>query len=72
LINRVADVHGLHATAEDLSARIAEMANHSGITPAQARAQLEKAERLDSLERELTDRKVFAFLRAQSEIRHEG
>ena len=72
LINRVADVNGLHATAEDLSARIAEMANHSGITPAQARAQLEKAERLDSLERELTDRKVFAFLRAQSEIRHEG
>jgi trigger factor len=71
LINRVADTNGLHATAEDLSARIADMAARSGITPAQARAQLEKAERLDSLERELTDRKVFAFLREKSEIHDE-
>ena len=72
LINRVADMNELHATAEDLAARIADMAERSGITPAQARAQLEKAERLDSLERELTDRKVFAFLRDQSEIRDEA
>ena len=72
LISRVADMQGLHATREDLSARIAEMAERSGTTPAQVRAQLEKAERLDSLERELTDRKVFAFLREQSEIRDEA
>jgi trigger factor len=71
LISRVADMHGLHATPEELSARIAEMADRTGISPAQARAQLEKAERLDALERELTDRKVFAFLREQSEIRDE-
>jgi trigger factor len=72
LISRVADQHGLRSTAEELSARIADMAERSGATPAQVRAQLEKAERLDSLERELTDRKVFAFLREQSEIREEA
>jgi FKBP-type peptidyl-prolyl cis-trans isomerase (trigger factor) len=72
LISRVADQHGLRSTTEDLSARIADMAERSGTTPAQVRAQLEKADRLDSLERELTDRKVFAFLREQSEIRDEA
>jgi trigger factor len=72
LISRVADAHGLRATPQDLSARIAEMAERASVTPAQVRAQLEKADRLDSLERELTDRKVFAFLREQSEIRDEG
>jgi trigger factor len=71
LINHVADQHGLHATQEDVSARIAEMAEGGGVTPAQVRAQLEKAGRLDGLQRELTDRKVFAFLREQSEIRDE-
>jgi trigger factor len=72
LITRVADAHGLHATPEEFSARIAEMAERAKITPAQARAQLDKAGRLESLERELTDRKVFAFLREKSEIRDEG
>jgi len=71
LISRIADEHGLHATAAEVDARIAEMAERNGITPAQVRAQLEKAERLESLQRELTDRKVFAFLREQSEIRDE-
>jgi trigger factor len=72
LISRVADLHGLHATGEELAARIADMADRTGISPAQARAQLEKADRLGSLDRELTDRKVFAFLREQSEIRDEA
>ena len=71
LIGQVADLHGLHATNEDLSARIGEMAERAGVTPAQTRAQLEKADRLAGLERELTDRRVFAFLREQSEIHDE-
>ena len=68
LISRVADQHGLHASAEDLSARLGEMAEREGKTPAQVRAQLEKAGRLDGLRRELTDRKVLGFLREQSEV----
>ena len=68
LISRVAEQHGLHASTEDLSARLGEMAEREGTTPAQVRAQLEKAGRLDGLRRELTDRKVLGFLREQSEI----
>ena len=68
LISQVADQHGLHASAEDLSARLGEMAEREGKTPVQVRAQLEKADRLDGLRRELTDRKVLGFLREQSEI----
>ena len=71
LISRVADLRGLDATAEDLSARLAEMAEREGTTPAQVRAQLQKAGRLDGVRRELTDRKVLGFLREQSEIRDE-
>ena len=71
VIETVAETHGLHATAEEVAAKVAELAERGGITPAQARAQLDKAGRLANLERELTDRKVFAFLRDQSIIRDE-
>ena len=53
---------------DEVGQRVAEFAEMGGTTPAQARAQLQKAERLDGLEREITERKVIEFLREQSEI----
>ena len=67
-IDRLAEIQDLRATEEELDARIEEIAEKSGDTPAQIYANLQKSERLEALEREITERKVFDFLKSQSEI----
>ncbi len=67
-IDRLSEIQELRATEEELDARIEEIAEKGGDTPAQIYASLQKSERLDALEREITERKVFDFLKAQSEI----
>jgi trigger factor len=67
-IDRLAEIQDLRATEEELDARIQEIAEKSGDTPAQIYANLQKSERLEALEREITERKVFDFLKSQSEI----
>ena len=71
VIERIAALNNLGAAAGEVETRIAELAERGGVTPAQVRAQLKKARRLDGITREITDRKVLDFLRAQSEIRNE-
>ena len=68
VIDHVAEVREIHATEDEVGQRVAEFAEMGGTTPAQTRAQLQKAGRLDGLEREITERKVIEFLREQSEI----
>ena len=72
VIDHVADSKELHATPEDFEARLAEIAAMSKTTPAKARAGLQKANRLEALEREITERKVMEFLRGQSDIQEEN
>ncbi len=67
-IDRLAEMQDLRATEEELDGRIEEIAEKSGDTPAQIYANLQKSERLEALEREITERKVFDFLKEQSEI----
>ena len=67
-IDRLAETQGLRATEEELDSRIEEIAEKSGDAPAKIYATLQKSERLEALEREITDRKVFDFLKEQSEI----
>ena len=67
-IDRLSEMQGLRATEEELDSRIAEIAEKSGDTPAKIYAKLQKSERLEALEREITERKVFDFLKEQSEI----
>ena len=67
-IDRLAEIQDLQATEEELDGRIEEIAEKSGDTPAQIYANLQKSERLEALEREITERKVFDFLKEQSEI----
>ena len=71
VIDHVAELREIHATEEDVGQRVAELAELGGTTPAQVRAQLQKAGRLEGLEREITERKVIEFLREQSEISDE-
>ena len=67
-IDRLSELQGLRATEEELDARVEEIAEKSGDTPAQIYASLQKSERLEALEREITEKKVFDFLKEQSEI----
>jgi len=67
-IDRLSEIHELRATEEELDERVEEIAKRSGDTPAKIYANLQKSERLEALEREITERKVFDFLKEQSEI----
>jgi len=62
IIETVADNEKLHATGEELDARIADVAARRGESPAAVKASLDKANRLRELERAITDEKVFAHL----------
>ena len=67
-IARLSEIQELGATKEELDDRIGEIAEKNGDTPARIYASLQKGERLEALEREITERKVFDFLKEQSEI----
>ena len=68
LIDKIAQTQALEASEEELDARIEEIAQKNDTDPAKVYAELQKAGRLETLERELTETKVFDFLKAQSEI----
>jgi trigger factor len=68
IIDRVAETQGLAATQADLDERIEEIARRNESSPEKVYASLQKAGRLESLEREITEEKVFEFLKGQSEI----
>lgn len=68
LIDKIAQTQELTATEDELDQRIEEIAEKSDTDPAKVYAELQKAGRLETLEREITETKVFDFLKAQSEI----
>ena len=68
VIDKVSESQGLQATEEEIDSRVEEIADKSGKSPAKVYANLQKSERLEALEREITERKVFEFLKEQSEI----
>jgi trigger factor len=72
IIERVAETQGLRATDDEIDARIEIIAEANGSSPAEVYGRFQKAGRLEMLEREITEGKVFEFLQAQSEIRNAG
>jgi trigger factor len=68
VIERVAEIQGLRATDDELDARIEAIAEANQSSPAEVYARFQKSGRLEMLEREITEEKVFEFLKAQSEI----
>jgi trigger factor len=68
VLDAVVEAHGLRATEADLDQRINSMAAARGTPAAQVYASLQKANRLQELERVLTEEKVFDFLLKQSTI----
>ena len=68
IIERIAATQKLAATDDDIDARIEEIAASNNTDVAKVYAELQKAGRIEQLERELTENAVFAFLMEQSEI----
>jgi trigger factor len=68
IVDRIAEMEALRPTAADMDARIDTMAERMGRPRGEVVAQLRKAGRLDELEQELTEEKVFEYLKALSEI----
>jgi trigger factor len=68
VIDRLAEAQSLTATEDEIDRRVEEIAAANQTTPAKVYASLQKAGRLESIERELTEKKVFDFLTSQSEI----
>ena len=69
VIDRIAEGQSLRATEAELDERIESIAESAGKTPAQVYGNLQRDKRMEALEREITETKVFNFLKAQSEIK---
>lgn len=68
VVDRIAEMEALRPTAAEMDARIDEMAERMGRPRGEVIAQLRKAGRLDQLEQEITEEKVFDYLKSLSEI----
>jgi len=68
LVDRVAELQGLRATEDEVDERVQAIAERNSAKPAQVYAQLQKSGNLDALEREITERKVYEFLKSQSTV----
>jgi trigger factor len=68
LIERVADLQGLKASEDELDDRVQEIAIKNDLKPGQVYSNLQKAGNLEALEREITETKVWDFLKEQSTV----
>jgi FKBP-type peptidyl-prolyl cis-trans isomerase (trigger factor) len=68
MLDRIAEEMNLGATPSELDARIEEIAALGEVTPDLVRSRLSESNRIDALARDITERKVIAFLRSRSKI----
>jgi len=68
LVDRVAELQGLRATEDEVDERVQAIAEQNNAKPAQVYAQLQKAGDLEALERQITEHKVYDFLKSQSKV----
>jgi trigger factor len=68
VVERIADMEALHATPAEIEARVDEMAERMGRPRGEVMGQLRKAGRLEELDQELTEDKVFQYLKSLSDI----
>jgi trigger factor len=68
VIDELARSRELHATPEEVDTRVEEIAERSGTPPGEVYARLQRSGRLERLEQEITEDKVFDFLKSGSTI----
>jgi trigger factor len=71
LVDRVAELQGLKASEDEIDEKIQDIAEKNDAKPAQVYANLQKSGSLDALEREITEEKVYDFLKGESTINQE-
>ncbi|HUP89872.1 MAG TPA: trigger factor [Longimicrobiales bacterium] len=68
LIERVADMEGLRASEADVEAKIEELAGRFNRPAHEVRSQFQKSGRLSEIEEQITEEKVFDYLKSLSDI----
>jgi trigger factor len=68
IIDAIAEREGLAATEADVDDKIAEAAQGRNMNPGQLYASLQKAGRLQEIERGITEEKVFKYLMEQNSV----
>jgi trigger factor len=68
LVDRVAEMEGLRATPDEVEGKIVEVAGRLDKSPEEVRVQFQKSGRLGELEEQVTEDKVFEYLKSISEI----
>lgn len=71
-VESLARTNDLVASPLEVSERVDEIARRNGVQPETVEAQLRRNGRMESLEREITEGKVFEFLKQQSQIIQAG
>jgi trigger factor len=68
VIERVAELESLHATSAEVDSRVEEIAVRNNRPVAEVWTQLQKSGRMAAIEEEITEDKVFQYLKSQSTI----
>ncbi len=68
VIGAIAESEGLQATQDEIDARVEDLAQKHGQSASAVWLQLEKSGQLEALEREITEEKVFEFLKSRNTI----
>lgn len=68
VVERIAEMEGLRATPAELDARIDEIAERMGRSRGELMGQLRQGGRIEELEQEITEEKVFGYLASLSDI----
>ena len=68
IVDAIAEREGLTATEADVDGKVAEAAQARNLNPGQLYASLQKAGRLQEIERGITEEKVFKYLMEQNEV----
>lgn len=68
VIDRVAEQEGLRATSADVDARVEALAERHDRAPGEIWSELQQSGRIQALEEEITEEKVFEYLKSQSTI----
>jgi trigger factor len=68
VVDQVAKSEGLAAGEDDVDEKVQEMAERAGSNPGELYARLQKSGRLEQLEQEITETRVFEYLAEQSDV----
>jgi len=68
LLDRIAEMEGLRATPDEVEGKIAELAERFNKSTHEVRNQFQKSGRLGEIEEQLTEEKVFDYLKGLSDI----